>query len=117
MTHSSSAVAALAGAVDQHRSLIARLQRRVAEVDSDLGWETVATTRLVLRGNGVNDKHAAWVGELDSGVRIPVSRPESGAGNWRVAIEEWERLESDPDVGSNAPHWENRLIYADAFDL
>ena len=44
-------------------------------------------------------------------------RPESGAGNWRVAIEEWERLESDPDVGSNAPHWENRLIYADAFDL
>ncbi len=117
MTHSTSAVAALAGAVDQHRSVIARLQRRVPEVDSDLGWETVATTRLLLRGSGVNDKQAAWVGELDAGVRIPASRPESGAGNWRVVIEEWERLESDPDVGSNAPHWENRLIYADAFDL
>ena len=115
--HSNDAVAALATAVDQHRGLVARLQRRVPEIASDLGWETVAATRLALRGRGVNDNHAAWVGEIDAGVKIALARPESDAKLWRVAIEEWERLESDPDPVTGKPLWEQRLIYADSFDL
>jgi hypothetical protein len=117
LAHHPESVAALAGAVDQHRSLVARLQKRSPEIASDLGWETVATTRLVLRGTGINDHHAAWVGELDAGVRIAVTRPGSKTGNWRVIIEEWERLESDPDPVSGAPQWEQRLIYADTIAL
>ena len=110
-------MAALATAVDQHRGLVARLQRRVPEIASDLGWETVAATRLALRGRGVNDNHAAWVGEIDAGVKIALVRPESDTKLWRVAIEEWERLESDPDPVTGKPLWEHRLIYADSFDL
>ena len=116
-SHNNDAVAALATAVDQHRGLVARLQRRVPEIASDLGWETVAATRLALRGRGVNDNHAAWVGEIDAGVKIALARPESDTKVWRVAIEEWERLESDPDPVTGKPLWENRLIYADSFDL
>jgi hypothetical protein len=110
-------VAALAAAVDKHRAFTARLQRRMPDIASDLGWQTVAATRLELRGRGINDRHAAWVGELDAGTRIPLARPESDSRKWRVAIEEWERLESDPDPVSGSPVWESRLIYADCFDL
>jgi hypothetical protein len=110
-------VRSLAAAVDQNRGLVARLQRRIPEIDSDLGWETVAATRLALRGRGVDDKHAAWVGEIEAGVKIPLARPESDKSKWRVAVEEWERLESDPDALTGARQWESRLTYADSFDL
>lgn len=113
--------AALAEAVAKHRTVLANLQRRDPAISSDLGWETVVTTRLVLRGSGATDRQVAWVGELEADQPITLSRPGHGPADWRVTIEEWENLEADPvDSGPHAlsqPAWERRLIYADAFDL
>lgn len=50
---------------------------------------------------------------------IPVVRPGSNE-DWRVTIEEWERLPGDPaDLAEprGAPVWERRLIYADEIAL
>lgn len=120
LMHNRDPRAALAQVVDQHRSLVARLQRRDPAIASDLGWETIATTRLVLRGHGVTDRQAAWVGELGAGEPIELTRPGDGPGDWRVMVEEWERLETDPDPARPAASplpWEQRLIYADSFEL
>ncbi|MEO8122605.1 MAG: hypothetical protein ABI633_00995 [Burkholderiales bacterium] len=117
------AVAALASAVDQNRYLVASLQRRDPLIDTDLGWETVVTTRLTLRGTGPGNHEAAWAAELDAGEEIPLTRPGRGQSGWRVTVEEWEMLEGDPThmdiafVGIDIPRLEHRLIYADEFDL
>ncbi|MEO7067073.1 MAG: hypothetical protein ABI114_09220, partial [Rhodanobacter sp.] len=122
LADTSSRTATLAAAADQDRTVVASLQRRDPLISSDLGWKTVATTQLVLRGRGANDRQVAWVGELDAPESIVASRPGSGPGEWRVMVEEWEQLEADP-VRARSPRkrstrqWEQRLIYADAFDL
>lgn len=114
-------IARIADAVAKHRTLVASLQQRDPGIASDLGWQTRATTRLVLRGRGATDAQVAWVGELESKQVIALSRPEHGPAEWRVTIEEWEKLEADPiNAGPRIramPAWEQRLIYADAFDL
>ena len=43
---------ALASAVDRNRYLVARLQRRDPLIDTELGWETIVATRMMLRGSG-----------------------------------------------------------------
>ena len=100
--------------VRMHRKVVARLQRRDPLIDTDLGWETVTAAELTVRGFGRNIFEAAWVGELgapeDITLRTPGDNPD-----WRVTVEEWERLPGDPEDLSKPgpPVWEQRLIYAD----
>jgi hypothetical protein len=112
-----------AEAVSANRQVVARLQRRDPAIRTDLGWKTVAATELAIRGRGRNQYEAAWVGELDAGTVIPLTRP-GGNPNWRVAVEEWERLPGDPPSSVEAPPaavvlpiWERRLVYADEVGL
>ncbi len=114
---------AFAQAVDANRVVVASLQRRDPTIPSDLGWQTIATEKLTVRGRGKNQYEAAWVGELDAGQVIALKRPGDDK-DWRVAIEEWEALPGDPrspldgPVGIVAsPVWERRLIYADEIPL
>ena len=114
---------AFAEAVGANRQVVAKLQRRDPTINTDLGWQTVAAAELVIRGRGRNQYEAAWVGELDAGTVIPLSRPGANP-NWRVAVEEWERLPGDPPSSVEAPPtafvqpiWERRLIYADEVGL
>ena len=112
---------AFAEAVSANRQVVATLQRRDPAIPTDLGWKTVAVKELVVRGRGASQFEAAWVGELDAGRTIPLTRPGDNR-NWRVTVEEWERLPGDPaSVAEGGPPlalvvfpvWERRLIYAD----
>ena len=63
---------------------------------------------------------AVWVGELESPETIALLRPESGENPcaWRVLVQEWERLPTDPAEGQNPKDaWKGRMIYADSFEL
>ena len=105
--------------VRQNRLMVARLQRRDPDIDTDLGWETVDVVELDVRGTGEDMFEAAWVGSLAAPVNISLRRPGADS-NWRVAIEEWERLPGDPADLSNprgGPVWEQRLVYADNIGL
>ena len=109
----------MAEAVNKNRRLIALLQKRDPEIASDLGWETVSTTTLALRGQVVGALQAAWVGEIESDVPIALTRPEGSPGQWRVLVEESERLETDSapwEAHVDGP-WEGRLVFADSFEL
>jgi len=105
-------------AVRRNRTLVARLQRTDPNLPTDLGWDTVDTVVLEVRGAGRTTAEAAWVGELASPVNIPLRKPGESA-RWRVAIEEWELLRGDPaDLGEGGPRiTERRLIYADEVAL
>jgi hypothetical protein len=105
--------------VGVHRKVVARLQRRDPAIPTDLGWKTVAVKELTVRGFGRNIFEAAWVGELGAPVDLPLRTPGTNK-NWRVTIEEWERLPGDPaDLADSASPrvWEQRLIYADELAL
>jgi hypothetical protein len=105
--------------VRQHRLVVARLQRVDPAIPTDLGWETVATTELRIRGFGRNIFEAAWVGELEAPLNLPLRTPGENA-DWRVTVEEWERFPGDPaDLADpdSAPILEQRLIYADQIPL
>jgi hypothetical protein len=104
--------------VRRNRRVVARLQRVDPNLPTDLGWDTVDTVELRVRGAGRSSAEAAWVGELSSPVNIPLRKPGSSA-RWRVAIEEWELLRGDrDDLGERGPRiTERRLIYADEIAL
>ena len=105
--------------VRQHRVVVARLQRVDPAIPTDLGWQTVATSELHVRGFGRNMFEAAWVGELKAPEIVALRTPGENA-EWRVTVEEWERLPGDPaDLAdpSSAPIWEQRLVYADELTL
>jgi len=103
-----------AEAVRRNRRMVARLQRVDPNIPSDLGWDTVDTVELEVRGAGRSFREAAWVGQLASPVNIPLQKPGDNP-TWRVAIEEWEILLGDrADLGERGPREpERRLIYAD----
>ena len=105
-------------AVRRNRRVVARLQRVDPNIPTDLGWDTVDTVELHVRGSGRTNTEAAWVGELASPVNIPLRKPGTNA-KWRVTIEEWELLKGDPaDLGERGPAiTERRLIYADEIAL
>ncbi|HEX9855762.1 MAG TPA: hypothetical protein VGC47_10630 [Acidimicrobiia bacterium] len=120
---------AYAESITANRLVFARLQRRDREIPTDLGWETVDVAQLEVRGTGRDAgsglpdiAQAAWVGTLESPRNIGLRRPGHIA-NWRVTVEEWERLPGDPaDLGAIGlaappPVWEQRLVYADEFGL
>jgi hypothetical protein len=105
--------------VRMHRKVVARLQRRDPAIPTDLGWETVTATELTVRGFGRNVFEAAWVGELEAPEDLQLRTPGENP-DWRVAVEEWERLKGDPDDLADPdapPVWEQRLIYADEITL
>jgi hypothetical protein len=98
---------------------VARLQKRDPAIDTDLGWDTIVTEELLMKGFGRNVFEAAWVAELEAPEQIPLRRPGENP-DWRVVLEEWERFEGDPaNLGSKLqkPVWEQRLIYADEIGL
>jgi hypothetical protein len=112
----------LADWVRVNRLMVARLQRRDPDIPTDLGWKTVDVVELDVKGTGSSTFEAAWVGSLEAPINIPLRRP-GNQPNWRVTIEEWERLAGDPaDLGFIGivplpPVWEQRLVYADHIGL
>lgn len=109
----------LAPVVTANRKVVARLQRRDPAIPTDLGWETVTATELVVRGHGRTTFEAAWVGSLEADRDLPLRRPKDDP-DWRVTVEEWERLPGDPaDLAEPraAGVWEQRLVYADEVHL
>jgi len=113
----------LSEALSQNRSLFARLQRRDPAIPTDLGWDTVAVTPLLLRGTGATGTEAAWVGSLalpGGEPDIALTRPGANR-DWRVTVEEWEHLPGDPSPLSvdvaGSPTTERRLVYADELAL
>ncbi|MDQ3987426.1 MAG: hypothetical protein M3280_13130 [Actinomycetota bacterium] len=105
--------------VGVHRKVIARLQRVDPSIPTDLGWETISAVELSLRGHGRTTHEAAWVGELAAPEDLPLRTPGKNE-DWRVTIEEWERLPGDPLAlvdPASPPVWEQRLIYADEITL
>jgi hypothetical protein len=97
--------------VYQSRTIRARLERRDPGLDrSDLGWATVTQTDLELRG--LEDWTASWVGTLQLPQALAPRRPGSRA-NWRVTVEEWERLHADTPARQRGFRSEARLVYAD----
>jgi hypothetical protein len=108
--------------IRRNRIMVARLQRADPDIPTDLGWETVDTVELLVRGTGRTAAEAAWVGELEAPEEIPLARPGSNP-DWRVTIEEWEILPGDPDPNPEAltaaplPSWRRRLVYAESLLL
>ena len=106
-------------AVGANRVLRAKLQTRDAGQASDLAWTTVEQTDLLIRGYSGSLANLVWTGELGVPEALPFTRPTT-AGSHRVRIEEWETFVGDPpDLGdpNSQPTRENRLIYADEFEL
>lgn len=107
--------------VGANRFVVARLQKRDPEINTDLGWQTVTTEQLTIRGTGRSAAEVAWVGELAAGVKVKLRTPSpSGPSTWRVTVEEWERFRGDPlsplesgPVIAPIPTWEQRLVFAD----
>jgi hypothetical protein len=107
-------VAKVSALVTANRRVTARLQRRDPEIPTDLGWENIKVVELAIRGFGKSFFEVAWVGELEAPEDLPLQRP-GGLPEWRVVVEEWERLPGDPeDLKALLPLvWEQRLIFAD----
>ncbi len=109
---------AFAAAVTQNRVVVASLQQRDPSIRSDLSWKTMAATIVPIRGHGHDQAEAAWVGSIEAPVDLPIVQPGFGT-DWRVHVEEWERLPGDPapipvaDEGEGRPVWQSRLVYAD----
>ena len=86
-----------------------RLERRLPAVKTDLGWQTVATQDLPILG--IDGTMVSWAGAVELPTAIDPARPGDNS-NWRVTVEEWERLPADP-LPSGLPSTEARMVYAD----
>ena len=96
------------------RTLRARLERRIPEIGTDLGWQAVASTTLPVLG--IDGTVVSWAGTLNLPVDLGPSRPGE-SDDWRVTLEEWERLPADPELDTGAPRSEARVVYADHLPL
>jgi hypothetical protein len=99
--------------VHASRTMRARLERRVPSVATDLGWKTMAQADLPILG--VDGTVVSWAGQLELPEVLPPRRPGASA-DWRVVVEEWERLPADPSP-SGRPQLETRICYADHLPL
>lgn len=106
--------------VRRNRIMVARLQKADPDIPTDLGWDTIDTVELIVRGTGRTDAEAAWVGELEAPEEIPVARPGENP-DWQVTIEEWELLPGDPDPDDigivGRPSFRRRIVYAESLRL
>ena len=91
------------------RRMRARLETRVPEVPSDLGWRTVAAVDLPVLG--FEGTVVTWSGSLSLPEDLPPRRPGDDE-TWRVVLEEWETLPADGPEGTST-----RLVYADVLPL
>lgn len=98
---------------DASRTVRARLERRDASVGTDLGWVTVAQETLPIMG--VDGPTVTWSGQLELPAPVPPRTPGEDS-DWRVTVEEWERLPADP-LTPRVPSFEQRIVYADHFPL
>ncbi len=96
------------------RTMRARLERRIPEIPTDLGWESVSSTTLPVLG--IDGTEVSWAGMLDLPVDLGPSRP-GRSGDWRVTLEEEERLPADSDLSPPVFRSEARVIYADHLPL
>jgi hypothetical protein len=96
------------------RTLRARLERRIPEIGTDLGWQAVASTTLPVLG--IDGTVVSWAGTLNLPVDLGPSRPGE-SDDWRVTLEEWERLPADPELDTGALRSEARVVYADHLPL
>jgi len=99
--------------VSLSRSMRARLEHRNATVGTDLGWTTEAQVELPVLG--VDGTVVSWMGQLALPQGLPPRRPGDNA-NWRVVIEEWERMGADPSP-LGLPRSQSRIVYADHLPL
>ncbi|MEA2864106.1 MAG: hypothetical protein QOC84_2062 [Bradyrhizobium sp.] len=113
--------AVIAEFIRNNRRLLARLEQRDPAVPTDLGWHTEVVTELAVVGFDPVDGEFAWMGMLNLPEPIDPARP-GAALDWRVTIEEWEALESDPmpfrgDSQGDSLTKEWRIVYADHLSL
>jgi hypothetical protein len=101
------------GRREHDRMVVARLERRDPELDSDLAWITRAVQVLPVRGR--DGQVVSWNGTLPLPEPIPPRRPGADP-DWRVTVEEWEVLPADGDDPSEVTR-ESRLVYADHLPL
>lgn len=95
------------------RTMRVRLEKRVDGLDSDLGWTTEAQTDLPVLG--VDGTVVSWMGQLDLPTALPPRRPGADP-DWRVVVEEWERMSADPGP-TGTPRTQSRVVYADHLPL
>lgn len=98
----------------ESRTMRVRLERRMAGVPSDLGWETVMTLDLPILG--LDGTVVSWSGELELPKVLAPQRPGTSA-NYRVTVEEWEHLPADPAPGDRRRGSQSRIVYADHLPL
>ncbi|HUP99383.1 MAG TPA: hypothetical protein VM093_02890, partial [Aeromicrobium sp.] len=99
--------------VHASRTVRARLERRVPAVGTDLGWQAVAQVELPILG--LDGTMVSWAGQLELPEPMPPRRPGESA-DWRVVVEEWERLPADPSP-TGERRIETRICYADHLPL
>lgn len=88
---------AIRALVGVNRRVLARLQRFDAAIGTDLGWKTVAEVPLTIEGFDADSLTAAWTGQLEMAFGPAARRPGAGP-SMRVAIEETEWLDADPEI-------------------
>jgi hypothetical protein len=105
--------------LNQTRTVTARLEALDPQVGTDLGWQTVVKSDLKVSGH--EGWTVTWCGTLELPAHhLPDGLPPTTPGaspQWRVTVEEWERLQSDPNPDDEVPGWQPRLIYADHLAL
>lgn len=77
--------------------MLVRLQRLDATIGTDLGWTTVAELPLTIEGFDADALTAGWTGGLEMAFGPAARRPGAGP-SMRVAIEETEWLDADPEI-------------------
>jgi hypothetical protein len=111
-----------ANQVRANRRILATLEQRVPEVDSDLAWKTIESTELAVawidRGEHDSRAEVTWFGGFHLQGPVPLARP-GGNLDWRVTVVEMEGIPADPVPltldGPTRLEW--RVVYADHLSL
>ena len=94
--------------------MIATVQTRNPEFDSDIEWLSEEPAICQLAGVDPQTFTATWTAEVDLVSPRPLTTPPAG-DNIRVQIEEFEKLSADPLPGETTLGTAKRLVYADHF--